>query len=68
MAESITSKDGFAIGGISALGAGGEMVLGDGGAGSLRCHWCQLNVKPSLCKGFALTPSPSPSRRGEQEI
>ncbi|EKE98667.1 hypothetical protein FDUTEX481_03582 [Tolypothrix sp. PCC 7601] len=28
----------------------------------------QLNTKPALCKGFALTPSPSPTRRGEQEI
>ncbi|BAY99776.1 hypothetical protein NIES37_37590 [Tolypothrix tenuis PCC 7101] len=31
-------------------------------------HWCQLNVKPFWLQGFALTPSPSPSRRGEQEI
>ncbi|WP_210403085.1 hypothetical protein, partial [Tolypothrix sp. PCC 7601] len=31
-------------------------------------HWCQLNVKPSWLQGFALTPSPSPTRRGEQEI
>ncbi|BAY89105.1 hypothetical protein NIES3275_11080 [Microchaete diplosiphon NIES-3275] len=31
-------------------------------------HWCQLNVKPALVQGFALTPSPSPTGRGEQEI
>ncbi|EKE98750.1 hypothetical protein FDUTEX481_03828 [Tolypothrix sp. PCC 7601] len=26
-----------------------------------RGHWCQLNVKPALLQGFALTPSPSPT-------
>ncbi|EKF04172.1 hypothetical protein FDUTEX481_02140 [Tolypothrix sp. PCC 7601] len=25
-------------------------------------------MKPALVQGFALTPSPSPTRRGEQEI
>ncbi|EKF01006.1 hypothetical protein FDUTEX481_08369, partial [Tolypothrix sp. PCC 7601] len=30
--------------------------------------FCQLNVKPAWVKGFALTPSPSPSGRGEPEI
>ncbi|BAY29449.1 hypothetical protein NIES2107_12920 [Nostoc carneum NIES-2107] len=27
-----------------------------------------LNVKPPWLQGFALTPSPSPAGRGEQEI
>ncbi|BAY88338.1 hypothetical protein NIES3275_03130 [Microchaete diplosiphon NIES-3275] len=26
-----------------------------------RGHLCQLNVKPALVQGFALTPSPSPT-------
>ncbi|EKF05893.1 hypothetical protein FDUTEX481_00243 [Tolypothrix sp. PCC 7601] len=31
-------------------------------------HRCQLNVKPASLQGFALTPSPSPTGRREQEI
>ncbi|BAY88124.1 hypothetical protein NIES3275_00990 [Microchaete diplosiphon NIES-3275] len=36
--------------------------------GQGNAQWCQLNVKPALVQGFALTPNPSPGGRGEQEI
>ncbi|EKF01985.1 hypothetical protein FDUTEX481_07236 [Tolypothrix sp. PCC 7601] len=48
------------------------MGIGDGGDSAVlgfpQVQWCQLNVKPALVQGFALTPSPSPAGRREQEI